>query len=276
MHNNPPEYGLLADTAWFYLLDKIMDRGIVSQPRGFPIKEVLGCQTEIDMRYPIISNKTRKLSRKFQFREAWWIISGRNDLAALETHIRNYERFSDDGIYLSGAYGPKIVDQLTYITNTLSTDVDSRQAVINIWRERPPASADIPCTLSLQFLIRHYRLYLIATMRSSDAWLGWPYDVFSFSSLAAYVLLLLRYRSIDRFGHIDLGNLMLTTGSGHVYESNFERVKEILAMGNNPLDYAPLNVSDFSSPNEFLRYLETASDGLPLGKPWLKEFVKNG
>ena len=57
--------------------------------------------------------------------------------------------------------------------------------IINIWRENPRSSKDIPCTLSLQFFLREASdqlwLHTIATMRSNDAWLGVPYDTFNFN-----------------------------------------------------------------------------------------------
>ena len=44
-------------------------------------------------------------------------------------------KFSDDGIMFRGAYGPKVVEQLGYVTQNLLSDPDSRQAVININNE---------------------------------------------------------------------------------------------------------------------------------------------
>ena len=37
--------------------------------------------------------------------------------------MEGYKNFSDDKIFLSGAYGPKIVDQLSHIINTLENEI---------------------------------------------------------------------------------------------------------------------------------------------------------
>src|SRR5690606_21129551 len=114
--------------------------------------------------------------------------------------------------------------QIGYVIAKLVEDRDTRQAVVNIWRESPPESRDIPCTLSLQWLIRNGKLYCIATMRSSDLWLGHPYDTFNFSAISFYILLQLRTSGIL----VTLGDLHLTAGSKHIYERNVEQVSDII------------------------------------------------
>ena len=81
---------------------------------------------------------------------------------------------------------------------------------------------DVPCTLSLQFLIRNGELNCIATMRSSDAWLGWVYDIYNFSMVSLYVMLQLK--SQHKFKY-NLGHLYLTVGSQHLYKQQFEKAQ---------------------------------------------------
>jgi hypothetical protein len=132
-----------------------------------------------------------------------------------------------------GAYGPRVVDQLRYVVDCLWKDPMSRQAVMEVWRPNPRESLDIPCTLTLQWLIRDGKLHCIDSMRSSDAWLGWVYDVFSFSMLSSCILLMLSERAKKTLavmstesGNWDyykmvadtgLGTLYLVTGSSHLY-----------------------------------------------------------
>ena len=42
---------------------------------------------------------------------------------------------------------------------------------------------DIPCTVSLQFLIRENKLHLFVNMRSNDVFLGLPHDIFCFTMI---------------------------------------------------------------------------------------------
>lgn len=190
----------------------------VSNPRNMEVREVISGKYVVPMP-AYINLKARNVNIGFMFAEAAWILSGSNRLDELTPHIKGYARFSDDDVFMRGAYGPKVVDQLGYIVDTIATDNDSRQAVLNIWRERPGYSKDIPCTISMQFLLRDKKLHAVVTMRSNDVVLGFTYDVFTFSMVTLAVSLLLKARGIQN----ELGNLHVNAGSLHLYEDYYER-----------------------------------------------------
>lgn len=215
--------GHTSDRVWYQQLELVSKRGEMSEPRKIKTLEVLGESVEISMRYPVIANSKRGLSYTFMASEALWIISGSRRLD-FNKHIREkLERFSDDGVTLAGAYGPPFVQQVRWCVDKLSEDPDSRQAVMTIWNRNPPQSKDIPCTVALQFLIRNDTLYTNAFMRSSDVWLGLPYDLFSFSVMSMVVALQSRVKN--------LGNLTVFMGSSHLYEENFGKANELLIRG---------------------------------------------
>jgi thymidylate synthase len=186
------------------------------------------------------------------------------DIAPWAPSIR---RFSDDGVRFFGAYGPKVVDQIHYVVDKLDEDILTRQAVINIWRERPPKTKDVPCTLSAQWMIRHGRLHVIDTMRSSDCWLGWPYDVFTFTMISLMILLLLRKRGIM----LQLGSLNLHAASQHIYERNWEPARECLE--DPEIGSTLLDEDDFTSPEDLLGFLSDFSHGKPTKKKFMSECV---
>lgn len=188
----------------------------ISRPRGMEVKEVISGHYEVQMP-AYIDLVARKVNVPFMFAEAAWIISGSNRLEDITPYMKVYENFSDDGVFLRGAYGPKVADQLGYVVDSIEKDNDTRQAVINIWRERPGPSKDIPCTISMQFLLRNGELNMVTTMRSQDIVLGFTYDVFTFSMVAKSVQLLLKERGID----CELGTLFLNVGSLHIYERHY-------------------------------------------------------
>lgn len=249
---------------WINTLVHILQYGQVSAPRGMKVYEVVGYQNRISMHNPIIMCADRKLGYRFMAAEAWWILSGRDDVASIAPYAKHISDFSDNGTVFFGAYGPKIRHQLQYVVDNLELDPDSRQAVINIWRENPPKSKDIPCTLSLQFLIRKKRLHCVATMRSSDIWLGHPYDIFNFSATAFYIMLLLNQRfEAQGVEPIELGDLILNAGSKHLYHRNFDEVEMILR------NYTPINnktiepafvESRYDRPQDFLDHLKVCAD----------------
>jgi thymidylate synthase len=228
------------------------------------ILEVIGNQVRVDMRHPVVLSRTRRLNYKFMAAEAWWILSGKRDTQSIGKFCKNILQFSDDGETFFGAYGPKIRNQLGSVIRCLEMDRDSRQAVINIWRENPPVSKDIPCTLSAQFLIRDNKLHCIDTMRSNDVWLGFPYDVFNFSMLSWKVLDELRFRN-PSYQSLELGSLYLNAGSHHLYERNRVMAERITAEEND-LEYDPLPEAGYFVESVIEAQLGWAigTDGLPL------------
>ena len=221
-----------ADVAWRKALQDVYDLGDRVLPRGDATVELLAHHTMVDMNAPVLINPGRKLGYRFMAAEANWILSGRSDLDSPVLR-KSLSRFSDDGRFMSGAYGPEVVSQIRYVVDTLMRDAQSRQAVMTIWRKNPLPSKDIPCTVALQFFLRKGQLHCIATMRSSDLWLGWPYDVFSFTMIAWTVSLML--------GYGDLGWLRINAGSMHIYERDFAGVLESL---NTPVNNGDILVID--------------------------------
>lgn len=191
----------------------------ISRPREMTINEQIAGQYTVPMPAYLTLTK-RRVNYSFMFAEAAWIVEGSNRLDRIKPYMKFYANFSDDGEFMRGAYGPKISDQMGYIVDTLENDKDSRQAYLNIWRERPGQSKDIPCTTGMQFVIRDDILHLIVTMRSNDIVKGFTYDVFTFSMVALAIQISLRKRGIQT----SLGNLTVNAGSLHLYESDFSSV----------------------------------------------------
>lgn len=209
----------------------------IPKPRGMPILERVGKSLTVSMEHPIITAKTRQLNHSFMFGEASWILSGQNDLGTIQKHMKKIGNYSDNGRMLSGAYGPPVVRQLEYVKRSLQNDMYSRQAVLTIWQERPEPSKDIPCTVSMQFLIRDNQIHCVTNMRSSDAYIGLPYDIFVFSCISAKV------RDMLDIEGLSLGKLTITAGSSHVYKENFEDAVILLPQTrqNDNNDKAPFN-----------------------------------
>ena len=244
-----------ASSAYLKHIAQIMEEGRSETARGLNFLEVLGHTYEVPMYNPIITIPERSLGFKFAVAEPYWILSGNNRLSDIAPYGR-MSPYSDDGYFMSGAYGPKITDQLRYVCKTLAEDQGSRQAVINIWRENPGQSKDIPCTLSLQFVIRKNQLHCMATMRSSDAWLGLPYDSIMFSMASAYVISILKhFYEVD---NLMLGNLRMFLGSSHIYDRNFEDAEKVIKawdFDTHPeVDFNRLARKD---PGMFLELLES-------------------
>lgn len=220
-----------ADEAWRDLLRVLLTDGRPVAPRGQSTVEVLHhVSLTVDLNHPVITQPARKLNYRFMAAEALWIAQGRQDLEFLTEVNPRMADFSDDGKTLAGAYGPRIRPQVPYVVQCLLRDRDTRQAAMTIWTPTPAPSRDIPCTVAMVFSIRDNRLYQHAFMRSSDAWLGIPYDVFSFAMLGIEVACLHNQKSPQPIG---LGHLTITCTSSHLYEQHYEAARDILSNSLN-------------------------------------------
>lgn len=240
---------------WLNLVNRLLTCGAEVKPREIMTRELCAFQTTIDMNQPVMSVKERKMGYRFMCAEAWWILSGDNRVSTISPYSKHIKNFSDNGITFAGAYGPRVVDQLAYIVDSLAKDEVSRQSVLTIWRPNPRDSKDIPCTVSIQWMIRDGKLHCFDYMRSSDAWLGWIYDVFNFSCVSMYIVLALRERGI----HVELGGLTLTATSQHLYEYNFESAHSTTCKAES-FDIKPVDLSKFDHPEDLVIYLKEIAD----------------
>lgn len=211
-------------TVWLEAIKDILACGDCVAPRGKVTREIPQRTIVVDMRRPVLRVPDRSLSYRFMAAEAFWILSGDDRVETIEPYNKRITDFSDDGERFFGAYGPKISAQLPYIIEKLKADEDSRQAGLTIWRESPPDTKDVPCTVAIFFNIRQHKLNCHVFMRSSDVWLGVPYDVFNFSMLSHLVCGLLNEHRLSS-GQISPGRLFLTAASSHLYDTNWDDAK---------------------------------------------------
>jgi thymidylate synthase len=242
------------------LVSDVLHAGAMAFPRKMHIRELLFHNTEVPMSSPAITLSDRDLDYKFMAAEASWILKGSRRLD--DGVHKNLVKYSDDGVHMSGAYGPLFVQQLRYVVSKLSDDPDSRQAVVTIWSPSPRDSKDIPCTVSLQFLVRNNVIHCYASMRSSDVWLGWPYDAFTFSMMTLYVALHLSSRP-------DLGRLHLCVGSQHIYERHFTKAESLLESNTRHGSNLCILTHMFNTPDDLIIRLDSlvnATDSLDYPK----------
>lgn len=200
-----------------------------------------GPATEINGVLLQIKNPRARLSRTEKrntilscLGEFLWYISASDDVEFIEYYIPGYSKYSDDGQTIYGAYGPRLfalngeIDQVRNVTETLKASPASRRAVIQLFRGEDLADnlrsrhEDLPCTCTLQFTIRNHQLNLMVMMRSNDAYLGLPHDVFSFTMLQELVA-----RTIG----VEIGTYKHAVGSLHFYTSNTQAIQDYLDEG---------------------------------------------
>jgi thymidylate synthase len=182
-------------------------------------------------------HKERGFNLTFALFEFLCDVTGTNSYQLTKDVNPKAAEFSDDNLTFYGAYGPRISSNLSRIIEVLTNDKQSRQAVITIYNTKDMFvdTKDIPCTLSIQFLIRHDKLNMIVNMRSNDFFWGLQYDLFRFTLLQEVIA--------NELG-IDVGKYTHVTGSMHVYEYHYKMLENIENMKHIEMPPYNLQLSD--------------------------------
>jgi len=249
---------------WFSHLSMIIKYGNTVSPRGKSTLEIPQSTLFVDMRDPVLQIAERKLSYQFMAAEAYWILTGDDRVETIAPYNKHISKFSDDGIKFFGAYGPKITSQLDYVINKLKEDKYTRQAGLTIWRENPPETKDVPCTVAIFFNIRCGKLNCHVFMRSSDVWLGVPYDVFNFSMLSHFICAKMNnlHGSV-----ITPGDLYITAASSHLYSEDLDDARHTIESYSHAYTY---NICSNLTTEEMYtnpRYLLSILKNLRTSKP---------
>ena len=147
----------------------------------------------------------------------------------LKAYANQYDRFAEPGTTTAfGAYGHRIAnnadeDQLRYAATKLMTKPDTRQCVITLWRPDDLLEEDrrdLPCTVCLQYIVQDKHLHVCTYMRSNDAWLGFPYDIFCFTGLQMLMA--------GTLG-LQLGTYTHFVGNMHLYAKNEDAAQEAIS-----------------------------------------------
>ena len=205
---------------WWKILSEPSEEQQVSRD-GDVHNEVINAVTVIeDPTRSFVKSDIRKLPIRYAIGEMLWYMSGNSHLKEIQKYTQNWDRMSDDGVFVNSNYGWCIqhkfgFDQWEFVKNLLTKDPNSRQAVIHIKDADRSPSKDVNCTVCLQFLLRNNKLYLTTYMRSNDLWMGFPYDVFQFMNMQVLMSMELG---------VELGTYTHIAGSLHLYERDYLKV----------------------------------------------------
>ena len=207
------------------VLEEVIGGGVNRRPRGISTLD-LGPTTVIlyNPRRGMPLGIGRKLNPAIGAVEAAQLIAGR---AAPELVLKiapQFKSYLDDETVpkFHGSYGDRIGYQSLALVNKLRADKQTRQAVITLWDpwlDNLQNKKDYPCTVSLHFAVVDNQLEMTTVMRSNDAWLGFPYDVFQFTQLQM---------TIAKTLNLDFGTYRHVAMSLHVYERDISNAHALI------------------------------------------------
>jgi thymidylate synthase len=210
-----------------------------NSPRGNAEREIIGyCARIEDPTARFCQSPRRRQNIVFNYAEALWYLSGRNDLEFIAWYAPSIARYSADGRTLPGTgYGARLLhfgangmNQIERAFDILARDdSDSKRVFLQIFDANEDIyrrSIDVSCTLGLQLLRRENKLHMVAFLRANDAYLGLLSDVFSFTFLQEYFASVLG---------CEIGAYSHQVGSIHIYDCNQSNVEELLRTVENPV-----------------------------------------
>lgn len=211
------------------VLRRIFQQGERRSPRGLATLD-LGFTTIVifNTRGALPMGIGRRLNPAIGALEAVQLIAAESDPQLVLRLAPQFQRYSDPDDALPrerifwGAYGDRIKMQAAAAIRKLQEDAASRQAVITLWDpwlDNVAGKHDYPCTIALQFFLQDGLLNMNTIMRSNDAWLGLPYDVFQFTQLQASMAHALKTHT---------GVYRHTVLSLHLYESDCPAASDLI------------------------------------------------
>ncbi|WP_159623386.1 thymidylate synthase [Ruania rhizosphaerae] len=205
------------------------ERPDVSQTRGGNI-ESLGARLQLNNPRARLSRTESRRKVPTAIAELAWYLSGSDSAAAIAPWIGVYTQEAEPDGRVHGAYGPRLFGaesgaQFERVVQMLRESPGTRRAVIAIFDRNDnygDRKENVPCTCTLQFLCRNNRLHMVTSMRSNDAVLGLPHDVFAFTMLQEVAA-----RELD----LDLGVYIHQAASFHLYDNHVSMAEAFLAEG---------------------------------------------
>jgi thymidylate synthase len=228
------------------LLQDILDNGVQKGDRtGTGTVSVFGRQYRHDLSqgFPLLT--TKKLHLKSIINELIWFLSGDTNTRWLnENGVKIWDEWATEEGELGPVYGAQwtawptrdggSINQIDYVVDCLRNNPDSRRILFHAWNVeylpdesispqdnvRAGRMALPPCHLLYQFFVAGGKLSAQLMIRSSDSFLGLPYNT---ASLAALTIMLAQQCDLEA------GEIIVCTGDSHIYSNHMEQVQQQLS-----------------------------------------------
>jgi len=228
------------------LLQDILDNGAAKADRtGTGTLSVFGRQYRHSLAdgFPLLT--TKKLHLKSIINELIWFLNGDTNTRWLkENGVSIWDEWATEEGDLGPIYGAQwtawptrdggSINQIDYVVDCLRNNPDSRRILFHGWNveylpdERMSPQDNVragrmalpPCHLLYQFYVANGVLSAQLLIRSSDSFLGLPYNT---ASLAALTMMLAQQCDLQP------GEIIICTGDSHIYSNHLDQVREQLS-----------------------------------------------
>ncbi|MDN4503826.1 thymidylate synthase [Alteromonadaceae bacterium BrNp21-10] len=238
--------------AYIELLKDVLENGTQKGDRtGTGTTSVFGRQIRHDLSkgFPLLT--TKKLHFKSIANELIWFLNGdTNNNWLNENGVKIWDEWALEDGSLGPIYGAQwtawptkngdTINQIDYVVDTLKNNPNSRRIIFHGWNveylpdETVSPQENVisgkmalpPCHLLYQFYVANGKLSGQLYIRSSDIFLGLPYNIASLS-LLVYMLC----QQCD----LEPGEVVVSFGDLHAYSNHMEQIKEQMSREPRPL-----------------------------------------
>lgn len=173
---------------------------------------------------------TRRLYPRSAAAEVAWFLSGSRDVTWLQKYAPLWDKFvEDDGRTIDAAYGYRWRhhfgrDQVGAAYWALKADPSNRRVLVSAWDPGydglgAEGQKNVPCPACFTLSVVDGRLHSTLLIRSSDVFVGLPYDVMGHALMMDCFAESLGY---------DLGVMQVSIGHPHLYEPHWEMAETCL------------------------------------------------
>jgi len=240
------------------ILQDILDNGTVKGDRtGTGTKSVFGRQIRHDLSkgFPLLT--TKKLHFKSIANELIWFLSGNTNIDWLKSHgVSIWNEWATESGELGPVYGKQwtswptkdggSINQIDYVINTLKKNPNSRRILFHAWNveylpdesvgpqenARKGLMALPPCHLLYQCYVADNKLSVQLYIRSSDSFLGLPYNTASLALLTHMLA-----QQCDLIPH----EIIISIGDLHAYSNHMSQIETQLAREPRQLPQLKIN-----------------------------------
>lgn len=213
------------DTQYKKLIKNILNNGYEDYNRtNDKSKKVFGQVLRFDLSKEFPALTLKKTGTISPIEEMRWIYQiGSNDVRWLqERNIKIWDEWMLEDYSIGESYGKQVkkFDQVNKLINTLKENPQSRRMIIDLWNNADLEKMSLtPCMFLHQADVNNGKLNWHTFIRSSDTALGLPYNV---TQVAIMI------HMIAQVTNLQVGELMISITNAHLYEQQYEPIKEIL------------------------------------------------
>lgn len=237
------------------LVTKILNEGHVRSDRtGTGTLGIFGHQLRFDLQegFPLVT--TKRTHMKSIIHELLWFLQGSTNVQYLQEHgVTIWDAWADEHGELGPIYGAQWrtsgegnLDQITELVDGIKRRPFSRRHILSAWNvtDLPDESispqqnvaegkmALAPCHVLSQFYVDDGKLSCAFVMRSSDVYIGMPFNI------ASYALLT---HMLAQQCDLDVGELLYTGHDVHIYLNHLDQATELITRAPMPLPSLGLN-----------------------------------